>query len=195
MAYKGKIHPSTLKNPHKYCGNINNMIFRSLWERCMAMWCDINPSVVKWSMEEYVVKYLKPGTDKIARYYIDFYVEFKDGREMLIEIKPEKETIQPVLKEGKRISAKFKRDMQTYAVNQEKWRVAKKFASANGMEFYVFTEKTLDKLGIMRSGPLSENPERGLIALEHKNWRKPKVAKPKRPASSFKKFEDRKPTK
>ena len=39
MSYKGKFHPTNRK---KYKGDINNIIYRSLWERKFMVYCDEN---------------------------------------------------------------------------------------------------------------------------------------------------------
>ena len=54
------------------------------------------------------------------------------------------------------------------------------------MEFYVFTEHTLDDLGIRRISPKDDKSLRKDLMLENKRWRN-KPAKPKRPKSSIKK--------
>ena len=156
------------------------------------MWCDSNPKVLKWGIEEVTIKYFNPVKQKPAKYIIDFYVEFDDARELLIEVKPHKETIQPVLTESKttktgKPTMRFRREQETFAINQEKWRMAKKIAAQNGMEFAVFTEHTLDKLGIRRLAPKTEDKEtKKTLFLENKRWRK-KPPKAKRPKSSQRK--------
>lgn len=161
-----------------------------LWERQVCLWLDTHPNVVKWNIEEVEVKYYNPVKDRPAKYIIDFYAEFSDGKQWLIEVKPHKETLQPVLKEGKRATKAFKRQVDTYIVNQEKWRIAQHYASNRGMEFYVFTEFTLDKLGIRRMGPVKDLPlnERKILAAEYGSYRAKKkpegIKKPARPKSA-----------
>ena len=43
MAYKGNFKPSNRK---KYLGNINRVVFRSLWERRFMIYCDNNSQVL-----------------------------------------------------------------------------------------------------------------------------------------------------
>ena len=195
MAYKGVYTYQLLQNPEKIIGcNPKKLVFRSLWERSLIEWCDANPQVVKWSLESEAttVKYMHPIRQKPSKYIIDFYIEFADGRQMLIEVKPNKETKQPQLTESKmtktgKPTARFKRELETYQVNQEKWRVAKSFANQNGLEFFVWDEHTLDKLGVRRLSPAkSDDKVKKVLAMENKAWRK-KPAKPKRPKSSYRK--------
>jgi len=39
MAYRGKYNPI---NPKKYKGNPSKVIYRSLWERKLMVYCDMN---------------------------------------------------------------------------------------------------------------------------------------------------------
>ena len=79
--------------PEKYAGDPTNIIMRSSWETRFALWCDRNPSIIKWSSEETVVPYLSPVDGKMHRYFIDFKITTKDNRVFLVEIKPEKEKV------------------------------------------------------------------------------------------------------
>ena len=213
MAYKGVYSFSLLKNVNKIVGcDPKKLVYRSLWERSMIEWCDANSSVLKWGLESVTVKYMHPVRQKMSKYIIDFYVEFDDGREMIIEVKPNKETKQPILTEAKttksgKPNARFKREIETYMINQEKWRVAKEFASNHGFEFFVFDEFVLNSLGIRLISPAkADNNVKKILGIEHKQWRKkpsksikrptssksakkakPKIARPKRPKSTLRK--------
>ena len=52
MAYSGKFK---VKNLHKYKGDFDNVIYRSLWEKHVFKWCDENPKVKSWSSEETII--------------------------------------------------------------------------------------------------------------------------------------------
>jgi len=54
MAYRGKFKP---KNPNKYKGDANGIVYRSLWERNAFRWLDENDSIVAWNSEEIVIPY------------------------------------------------------------------------------------------------------------------------------------------
>ena len=101
MSYKGKYKPSY---PNKYSGDPTNIIYRSLWERKFCVYCDLNENVLEWASEEIQIKYFDPTTKKVRRYFPDFYIKYldKDGkiRKAIIEIKPLKETQEPVRKKG-----------------------------------------------------------------------------------------------
>ena len=54
MSYKGKYIPN---NPKKYKGNSSQVIYRSLWERKVMVYCDRNEKVIEWGSEEVIVPY------------------------------------------------------------------------------------------------------------------------------------------
>lgn len=141
MAYKGKFKP---KNLQKYVGDKNkNIIWRSLWERRFMERCDSSPSILHWSSEEVIVRYISPIDNKVHRYFIDFWIEVKekDGsiKQKLIEIKPYDQSIEPHKK--KRRLKRFYSDVKRYGINQAKWYYARQYAAKNNMEFLVITEK------------------------------------------------------
>ena len=142
MSYKkGIFNP---KNPKKYNGKANNIVYRSSWEFRVMKWLDDNPKVIWWASEELPIPYKSPIDQKVHRYFPDFIVRIKrkDGQEttMILEIKPESQTKQPV---RRRKTARFIQESTTYAVNQEKWRAADLFCKEHGWQFKVLTEKDL----------------------------------------------------
>jgi len=143
MAYTTKYNPT---NPKKYKGDSNNIICRSLWERKFAKYADLNENVLEWASEEIQIKYFDPTTKKVRRYFPDFYIKYlgKDGkiRKAIIEIKPLKETQEPVRKKGKSNKTLIYETL-TYVKNQAKWQAAKEFCSDNLFEFRIMTEKEL----------------------------------------------------
>jgi hypothetical protein len=141
MSYKGRFIP---KNPKKYAGDSNNIIWRSTWERKVMDWLDQSDSVVYWSSEELAIRYYNPIDNKIHRYFPDFIVKVKrkDGTVMthVLEVKPEYQTKEPV---RKRRTQKFINEYVTYAINQSKWKAASEFCKDRGWEFRILTEKNL----------------------------------------------------
>jgi len=167
------------KNVDKVVGNPSELIYRSGWERDLCRWCDDNPNVKKWGVEIAKIEYRDPGNlnfDEIKRlnlnpadpslwpvrnYFIDFYIEFEESEDddptnsntrLLVEVKPKAQTVRPVppsstakLKEQKR----FVQECRTYLTNEAKWKAAKAWAEQNGMKFVVWTEDSLQKLGII----------------------------------------------
>lgn len=149
MAYKGSYK---VKYPHKYLGNPNNVVYRSLWERNVFRWLEEQPGIKGWCSEEVVIPYLCETDKKMHRYFIDVYFVTMDGDKYLIEIKPDRETRPP---QGKKRSKRYLSEAMTYVKNQCKWNAAKEFAIDNGAVFQVWTEHDLKKLGIKT---LSDNP-------------------------------------
>ena len=78
MSYRGKY---TIKDKSKYAGDPKKVVYRSLWERRLMVYCDKQKSVVEWGSEEIVIPYYSPLDGKMHRYYPDFYmtVRQKDG--------------------------------------------------------------------------------------------------------------------
>lgn len=141
MAYKGKFKPNNL---HKYKGDPTKIRFLSLWERCFMRYLDNNDMVKFWNSEDAHIKYICRTDGKEHTYMIDFYVEYINGEKDLIEIKPKKQTIQPKKRKG----TKYLTECYYYAKNISKWEAARKFAELNGVNFKIFTEDDLRKLGI-----------------------------------------------
>ena len=140
MAYKGKYIPINRK---KYVGNSSQVIYRSLWERKLMVYCDRNEKVIEWGSEEVIVPYRSPWDGKMHRYFPDFWVEKDNGEELVIEVKPKQHLVPP--KKPKRQTVKYLREMRTFAVNQRKFDVAQEYCKNKGMKFQIMTQ---DELGI-----------------------------------------------
>lgn len=140
--YKGKFRS---KNPGKYKGDINNIVYRSLWELRFMKWCDLNDSVQEWGSETVIVPYVSPVDRKPHRYYVDFYIKVKNKtgniQKYLIEIKPERFTKPPEIPQRK--TKKFIDEVFQYGVNEAKWKAAFEFCQDRNMKFMVLTEKDL----------------------------------------------------
>ena len=140
MTYKGRYFPT---NPKKYRGNPNQIIYRSLWERKVMVYCDKNDAIIEWGSEVVIVPYLSPMDGKIHRYFPDFYMKVRqaDGstKKFIIEVKPKSQCKQPV-KNPKRRTTKWFNEVKTFAINQAKWKSAREFCEDKGMEFKIFTE-------------------------------------------------------
>lgn len=145
MSYKGTYQ---IQNKDKFIGN--TLDYRSFWERAVMQWCDGNPHIVRWGFECVTVKYPNTVEHRIANYIIDFLIIHKDGSELLVEIKPKAETIEPV-NPGKR-STRYINQCKKFAINSEKWKAANMLAEANGGKFVVWTEDELAQLGILAPG-------------------------------------------
>jgi hypothetical protein len=144
MSYKGKYQPAF---PQKYKGNSQNIVYRSLWERKFMVYCDTNENILEWFSEEIAVPYRSPIDNKIHRYFPDFYIKVKESngqiKKYIIEIKPKKQTIEPIPQ--KRKTKGYIYEVYEYVKNQAKWKAAEEWCADKGYEFKIFTE---DDLGI-----------------------------------------------
>ena len=142
MAYKGKFRPSI---PKKYRGDYTNIIYRSLWELKFMKYCDSNPNILEWGSEEVIVPYRSPIDNRYHRYFPDFYIKVREStgkiKRMIIEIKPQKQCIEP--KVQKRKTKSYVYQVCEYARNQAKWEAAKEFCEDRQWEFKVLTENEL----------------------------------------------------
>ena len=119
-AIRGRYRP---KYPAKYNGNVNRITYRSLWERRFMLYCDRSDQIFKWSSEELHIPYVAPKDDCWHNYYPDFVVNTRDGRIIMVEIKPYYQ--------------------KKYKVNRAKWAAAEEYCKKYGYEFRVLTEKEL----------------------------------------------------
>ena len=143
MTYKGRFSP---KNPSKYKGDSSNITYRSLWERQLFRWLDEQAFVTSWSSEEVIIPYRCKTDGQMHRYFVDVKLTFSDGRTLLVEVKPAKETEPP--KKPARKTARYITEVMTYAKNMSKWEAALEYAADRGWTFEVCTEDVLRKLGI-----------------------------------------------
>lgn len=168
MAYSGKYR---VKHRSKYSGDPDNVVYRSGWELHAFNWCDNNPSIKKWSSEEVVIPYRWDVDKRMHRYFMDLKISYKDGRTILVEIKPEKET-SPPKKPDK--SKRYISEAMTYVKNMNKWQAANTYAKDRGWEFHIWTEKTLTEMGILK--PVSKKgslkPLKPLKPFRKKSTRK-----------------------
>ena len=140
--YKGKFQPSY---PNKYKGDHRNIIYRSLWERKFMVYCDLNENILEWGSEELALPYRSPLDNKVHRYFPDFYIKVREktGRikKYLIEVKPFKQTKEPVPQ--KRKTKSYIYEVTEYAKNQAKWSAAREYCKDRQWEFKVLTEHEL----------------------------------------------------
>ena len=144
MAYKGKYIPI---NPKKYVGNSSQVIYRSLWERKLMVYCDRNDNIIEWGSEEVIVPYRSPWDGKMHRYFPDFYMKVKQTngthKKFIIEVKPKAQCKEPN-KTPKRKTRKWYKEVQTWGINQAKWKSATDYCENRGMEFKILTEDHLN---------------------------------------------------
>lgn len=134
------------KNPEKYSGDPTNIIYRSSWELKLMMWLDNHPDVIKYASEEIQIPYRSPIDGRWHRYFPDFLVKMRDKsgkpKTILIEVKPEKQTIAPAPK--KATTKSYLTEVMNWGVNSAKWEAAREYCKDRGWEFMVMTEKHLN---------------------------------------------------
>jgi len=142
MAYQGIFRP---KNPKKYIGDSNNIVYRSSWECRIMSWFDQNDDIISWASEELIVPYKSPVDNRFHRYFPDFIVKVKTRtgtvKTLMIEVKPKKQTVPP--EPRKRITKQYITEVTTYGVNQAKWKAAQEYCLDRGWEFKIMTEEHL----------------------------------------------------
>jgi len=143
MTYRGKFRP---KQPDKYLGDVNKIVYRSLWERNAMRWCDENPNIERWNSEEVIVPYVCNTDGRRHRYFIDLFIRLKNGQTYLVEIKPKSQTKPP--KQPARKTRVYLESIKTYVKNKSKWEAAAEFAERNNSKFVIWTEDTLNSMGI-----------------------------------------------
>lgn len=144
MAHKylqGRFKP---KAPHKYIGDVTNIIYRSSLELQFFMYCDNHKDIVKWGSEEIIIPYISPIDGRYHRYFTDLVIKKSNGEVILIEIKPYSQTLQPVMKEGKS-KRTFINEVRTWGINSSKWNAARQYCEKRGWKFMIITEKDLRK--------------------------------------------------
>jgi hypothetical protein len=149
MSYKGKFKP---KNPKKYKGNPTNIIYRSLLERRFMVYLDENPPILKWSSEEIIIPYYSPVDNRVHRYFPDFYMMYRNVKgdiiETLVEIKPFSQCSPPnpkrkLTKKGRK-SKRYLKEVNTYIINEAKWKQAMKFCEDRNWSWKIITEKEIN---------------------------------------------------
>jgi hypothetical protein len=127
------------KNPGKFEGDLNNIIFRSSWElRCLQFF-DANPAITKVLSEEIKIPYWNPIKRKPANYFPDFYIELVDKtgtlRRELIEVKPRTQVVE---QKNESTYARI-----TRAINYAKWEAANKWCIERGINFRIISESEI----------------------------------------------------
>jgi hypothetical protein len=142
----GKYNPV---NPLKYIGDINNIIYRSSWERKFCQYCDINPNITKWSSEPTGIPYWSPIDKKEHRYFVDYYIQVKKGdvfENWLIEIKPEdqyalnKRPKEPIGNLTEKKIRSYNEKLKIWITNRAKFEAATRFAESRGYKFGAINE-------------------------------------------------------
>jgi hypothetical protein len=127
----------TPMNVEKYKGNVP-LVMRSRYEHQFALWCDNTDKVKWWSSENIRVPYFHPVKGKIVGYWPDFIINI-DNKIVLIELKPQRETIAPKMSRRKSLL----REQTIFKINMAKWKAAKAFCDKYGWEFKIIVNESL----------------------------------------------------
>ena len=104
--------------------------YRSGWEQKFMSYLDSCSDVSGWSYEKIVIEYVSnTRTKKMRKYYPDFFVRYKDGREEIVEIKQKRKLEQAIVK--------------------KKAEAARQWCSEHGMTYRILTELELRDLHII----------------------------------------------
>ena len=119
--YHRGIHSSPIAGDCKY---------RSGWEQKYMEHLDADETVASWSYEKLIIEYVSnQKTKKVRKYYPDFQIEYKDGKKVVVEIKPSRKLGQlTVIK---------------------KIRAAKEWCTTHNMTYKVLTEIELKDMGLI----------------------------------------------
>lgn len=140
-----------VRHPEMYKGNVNDVTYRSSWEKGCFAYLDGNKDVKWWNSEEFVVRYYYDVDKKWHRYFVDLTIKWKDGRTTLVEVKPKKQCQPPKTKRPK--SKRSLNEAYTWIMNNNKWQAADQIAKDNGWEFRIWTEDELTQMGILKKQP------------------------------------------
>ena len=142
MPYSGKFKP---KNYKKYKGDPTKIFYRSLWERRFMVFADNNDAIVEWGSEEFFIPYRSPLDNKVHRYFPDFYIKYVNSKGQtvreVIEVKPKKQTLPP--KKPARRTKRYLQEVNTYLINQAKFKAAEEFCNDRRYKFRILTEEEL----------------------------------------------------
>jgi hypothetical protein len=130
------------KNKDKFIGS--KAVYRSSLELRFMKFCDVNENVIKWGSENVIIPYYNPLDNKMHRYFVDNFVQIKEGNKVkryLVEIKPSSQLSPPKTKYRKKSNLIYEQTM--FITNQAKWQAAREWCNKKGFEFIIITEKHL----------------------------------------------------
>jgi len=144
MAHKGKYK---VKNRSKYVGDVDNVVYRSSWERRFMVYADTSKKVIQWNSEELVIPYVSPVDGKVHRYFPDFWIEvLEEGgttNKIVIEVKPKGQCKPPTMGKTAKSKYRYLRELKVWKVNEAKWDSCKNFCDDNQWQFKILTEDHL----------------------------------------------------
>jgi len=137
-----------IKNPSKYIGNPNKIVYRSGLELRFFRLIDNHPRILHWGSEEFNIKYKYEYDGEIHRYFPDLFLEVLNAdntiTKYVIEIKPKAFCYLPQKPKSGRVTKAYLNKVKDYIKNENKWTAAKKFCEERNIKFQVFTEEILE---------------------------------------------------
>lgn len=143
-----------IQNSKKYIGNPVDIVYRSSWEYKFMIYCDLNEGVLKWGSEVFKIPYIdRMGHNRV--YIPDFYIETRDinndglMNRFLIEIKPDKETREPIIPSGNISEKKLKNleyEIGVWQKNKYKWTYTIEWCKNRDITFTLLTEFHINQL-------------------------------------------------
>jgi hypothetical protein len=134
------------RNPQKYIGDINQIVFRSSFEYKAFQWCDETPSILEWASEAFPIRYFDPTTMKHRRYFPDLFLKIQESdgtvKKYIVEIKPERQ-LSPPKQSSRKKTKTYITESMTWEKNNAKWQAAERFCELNGLHFMKITEYDL----------------------------------------------------
>jgi hypothetical protein len=109
------------------------------------LYCDSSNNILEWCSEEIALPYRSPIDNRVHRYFPDFYIKVREStgiiKKYIIEVKPKKQTLEPIPQ--KRKTKSYIYEVYEYAKNQAKWEAAREFCKDRKWEFKIITENEL----------------------------------------------------
>jgi hypothetical protein len=134
------------KNPQKYVGDPEGIIFRSGFEKRFFAMFDQHEHILEWGSEELSIQYFYPVDMKTHRYFPDCYIKYrtKTGaiQKALVEMKPSDFCKKPT--KPKTITKSYVRAVNEYIKNVSKWKAASEFCRIRGWKFIILNERDLN---------------------------------------------------
>lgn len=109
-------------------------------------YCDRRENILEWGSEEFFIPYFDPTTNKVRKYFPDFYLKIEDKnktvKKYIVEVKPKRQTIKPE-KTNRKKQKTYLNEVLTYEKNKAKWAAAREWCADRRLEFEIITEENL----------------------------------------------------
>ena len=112
-------------------GKIALIKYKSKLEEQFLRFLDTSSNIIAWGYEVVVIPYMFNG--KSHKYHVDLYLEMKDGRKEIWEVKP-----MDIIKESKDFYGTNMED--EYLKNKAKWQYAREWGERNNIKFRIISE-------------------------------------------------------